>query len=125
MDKWKAQDTYWNSFGMQAYNELTVPESAKQIIDQGGYLLTYQAVSGSLNGPMTVSASLYHRSNSWASIMQRTTEMERIIDRQIPIDGGAVKFRKPVTNFAQPMSDATDPQVRRILLTVEVEFLAE
>lgn len=118
MDKWKAQDVYWNSFGLLAYNELTVPEDANMPF------ITYQAVNGSLDGQMTVSASLYYKSNSWTAIMQKSSEMERFIDREIPIDGGAVKFRKPIANYAQPMSDANDLQVRRILLTVEIEFLS-
>ena len=87
--------------------------------------MTYQAVVGSLDGPMTVSGNLYKKSNSWAPIMQKVSEMEKIIDRVIPVDGGAVKFRKPLANFAQPMSEPNDPQVRRILLTVEIEFLTE
>lgn len=124
MDKWKVQDVYWNSFGLSGFNELTVPdEEAKAILSAGGMFITYQAVSGSINGPTTASASLYHRSNSWTKIMQKSSEMERFIDREFAIDGGAVKFRKPVSNYAQPMSDPNDPQVRRIVLTVEVEFL--
>lgn len=118
MDKWQAQDTYWNSFGLPAYNELTVREDAVMPY------ITYQAVTGSLTGVMTVSGNLYYRGNSWAPIMQKATAMEPLIDREIKIDGGYVKFRKPVANFAQPMSDANDKQVRRILLTVEVEFLS-
>lgn len=125
MDKWQAQDIYWNSFGLSGFNELTVPEEAKAILDAGEMYIAYQAVIGSLNGQSTVSASLYHKSNSWTKIMQKSSEMERFIDREIPIDGGAVKFRKPVSNYAQPMSDPNDPQMRRIVLSVEVEFLSE
>lgn len=126
LDKWQAQDTFWNSFGLSAWNELNVPEDeARAILLSGGMYITYQATTGSLNGQMQVAGSIWHRSNSWAKIMQKADEMGLTVDRQIPIKGGHVKFRKPVVNFAQPMSDPMDSQVRRILLTVEIEFLAE
>lgn len=118
MNKWNSQYAYWSSFGIPAYNEQTVPEDAVMPY------LTYQSVIGSLNGRMTVSGSLYYRGTSWAPIMQKVMEMEPFIDRQIPIDGGAVLIRKPVANFAQPMDVPGDSRVRRILLTVEVEFLS-
>lgn len=125
MNKWNVQQTYWSGFGMMAYNEQTVPKEATDILNSGGMYLTYQPVNGSLNGPMLASASIYHRSTSWTPIMQKTMEIEPLIDRQIKIDGGAIKIRKPESNFAQPLSDPSDNQIRRMVLTVEIEFLAE
>lgn len=119
MNKWEVQQAYWSSFGLVAYNEETVPENA--VLPY----ITYQPASGSLNGQVTVSGSLWYRGTSWAPIMQKTTEMEPMIDRQLKVDGGYVKFRKPVSNFAQPMSDPNDDRIRRMVLSVEVEFLTE
>ena len=119
MDKFKAQDTYWNSLGLPAYNELTVPDDAPV------RKLTYQMVTGSLDGLLTASASVWDRSPSWSWIMQYVSSIEKLIDRQIAIDGGAMKVRKPIANFAQPMTDPADNMIRRIVLTVEIEFLAE
>ena len=118
MDKWQALDTYWNSFGVPAYNELTVPEDAQMPY------ITYEAAIGSLNGPMTLSASLYWKGNSWAWGMKRVTDMQKVMDRQIKIDGGYVMFRVPVASSAQPTTDAFDEQVRRIIMPIEVEFLS-
>lgn len=128
MDKWQAIDTYWNGFGLPAFNELTVPENIPD--GKGGTVslkdipfITYQAAIGSLNGPMVLSGSLYWRSNSWAWGMQKATAMQKVMDREIKVDGGYVKFRVPVANSAQPATDAFDPQVRRMIFSVEVEFL--
>ena len=126
MNKYQAQHNYWSGFGIPAYNELTVPENIPD--GKGGMVpleppyLTYQAVEGSLDGPVTASAALYYRSTSWSAITNKVTEMAPQINKQIKIDGGYLKIRKPAANFAQQASDP-DPAIRRINLMVEVEFL--
>lgn len=119
MDKWQAQQEYWSGFGLDAYNELTVPSDAVMPY------ITYSPVNGSLNGTTISVANLWYKGRSWAYICQKTAEIEAMADRQIRIDGGAVKFRKPTSNYAQPMSEPTDENVRRMRLQVEVEFLSE
>ena len=118
MNKYEAQHSYWSKFGLTAYNELTIPESQR-----GNYpYLTYQTVNGSLDGRMTASASVYYRSTSWKEITDKITEMTPKINDEVKVDGGRMLVRKPAQNFAQQMSDP-DPAVRRMVLTVEVEFL--
>ena len=118
LNKWTAQKVYWSSFGMPAYQELTVPDDAKMPY------ITYQTANGQLGGVVNVSASVYYKGTSWAAIMQEVSQMEKVIDRSVLIDGGIMKVRKPLSNFAQPMSEAGDTKIRRILLTVEIEFLS-
>lgn len=118
LNKWTAQKVYWSSFGMPAYQELTVPDDAKMPY------ITYQTANGQLGGVVNVSASVYYKGTSWAAIMQEVSQMEKFIDRQVLIEGGIMKVRKPLSNFAQPMSEAGDTKIRRILLTVEIEFLS-
>lgn len=117
MDKWQAIDAYWNGFGLPAYNELTVPEDAPD------RYITYQSAIGSLDGPMQLSGNIYARGNSWTWIMQKATEMQAGMNRQIKVEGGYVKFRVPQGYSAQPQTEANDKQVRRVILQVEVEFL--
>lgn len=117
MDKFSAQQLYWESFGLDAYNELTVPDEAPI------RKITYQNVTGSLDGLLTASASIWDKSPSWSWIFQKVSQMEKLIDREIPIDGGVMKVRKPIVNFAQPMTDPVDAMIRRVVLTVEIEFL--
>lgn len=118
MDKYQAQQTYWAGFGLKAYNELTVPEEER---DKYPYL-TYQLVEGTIDGPVTASASLYYKGTSWAPVLQKAEAMSPEINKQIKITGGYMKVRRPAAHFAQQASDP-DPMVRRILLTVEIEFL--
>lgn len=118
LNKWSAQKVYWSSFGFPAYQELTVPDDAKMPY------LTYQAVNGQMGGTMNASANLYYKGTSWAKIMEEVEQMEKFIDRQVFIDGGIMKVRKPLSHFAQPVSESADTKVRRMLLTVEIEFLS-
>lgn len=121
-DKWQAQQTFWSSFGIPAYDENTVPAGATMPY------LTYEAVGGNFEQLATVSASLWYRSNSWQAISQKADEIaQAIATAQAPaikISNGYMKVRLPdSTPFAQRMDDPSDRQIRRILMTVEVEFL--
>lgn len=119
MDKFQAQQSFWSSFGLTAYDENTVPDDAEYPY------LTYQAVVGSLEGEMTVSANLWYRSHSWEEISKKALQIEKSINQVKRIDGGYIKVRKPDSNFAQRLREESDELVRRILLTVNIEFLSE
>lgn len=117
MDKWQAQQAYWSSFGLTAYDETTVPTDAVEPY------ITYEAVSGSLDGQMSVSASLWYRGNRWDQISQKAEQIQRQGNKEIKIDGGYMKVRVPASNFAQRMDEPNDKTVRRMLLSVEIEFI--
>lgn len=123
-DKWQAQQEFWSSFGLTAYDELTVPDDAVMPY------LTYEAVSGNLWAKTQVSASIYYRSNSWAEISRKADYIAQRISADerpaIRIDNGFMKIRLPNgMPFAQRMDEPNDKQVRRIILTVDIEFLTE
>ncbi len=122
MDKWQAQQQFWEGFGLTAYDERTVPDGAKMPY------ITYEAVGGDLGAQTTISASLWYRSNSWAEISKKADQIARQIalaDKPATkIDNGFMKVRLPDgMPFAQRMDEPNDKQVRRIVLTVEIEFL--
>jgi len=117
VDKWQAQQTYWSSFGLPAYDENTVPDDATMPY------ITYEALSGSLDGQMTVSASLWYRGNRWDQISQKAEQIQRQGNRQIKIDGGYMKARVPASSFANRMDEPSDKTVRRMQMSIEIEFL--
>lgn len=122
MDKWQAQQAFWEGFGLTAYDERTVPDGATMPY------ITYEAVGGDLGAQTTISASLWYRSNSWAEISQKADQIAQQIalaeKPAIKIDNGFMKVRLPDgMPFAQRMDEPNDRQVRRIVLTVEIEFL--
>jgi hypothetical protein len=121
-NKWQAQQTFWSSFGIPAYDENTVPDGATMPY------ITYEAVSGNLGAQTTISASLWYRSNSWAEISQKAEEIARKIYEDprpaLQIDEGYIMVRLPNgTMHSNRMDEPNDKQVRRIRFVVEVEFL--
>lgn len=120
MDKWQAQNKFWNGFGIPAYDQTTVGDNAEMPY------ITYNAVSSSLDAPVQVTASVWYYSKSWAEISQKVDEMAAIIDSMdssIPIEGGRLKIRLPKDMaFAQRMGEE-DAFIRRMVINVEMEFL--
>lgn len=121
MNKWQAQDDFWNSFGIPAYDESTVIYGLQMPY------LTYEAVSSSLGNVNTVTASLWYRSKSWKDIDAKADEIARSIFEMPPavkLDDGWYKIRIPENlAFAQRLSEDADEDVRRIVINVEIEFL--
>lgn len=117
MDKWQAITSFWSGFGLPAYDENTIPESAKMPY------ITYESQTDSIGSQLLLTGSLFYRSTSWAEISQKADEIGKYIESMscIKIDNGAVFIAKGEP-FAQRMSDE-DSNVRRILINIQVEFL--
>lgn len=129
MDKWEAQQQYWSSFGLRAFNEQTVPDFVPDgdgnSVELVPPYITYQPVTGALNGQINASGRVWYKGNSWTPIFAKINEMERFGNQEIPIDGGVMKVRIPVRGFAQPLGDPNDAQLRTMAVNVEIEFLCE
>ena len=117
MDKLQAYNLFWNSFGIPAYDESTVPDDAKPPY------ITYNVASDSFNNGLFLTASIWYRSTSWADITRMEKTIAEYIGRggvNVPFDNGAFWITKG-SPWAQRMSDPDD-QIRRIVLQVNVEF---
>ena len=117
MDKWQALNTFWNRFDLVAYDENTVPDGAALPY------ITYMASTGEIDEPIYLTASIWYRSNSWTEVSQKADEISNYIGGGAgeSYDGGRLWITKSVP-FAQRMSEASDYQVRRILLQITAEF---
>ena len=96
MNNFQALQSFWESFGVDAYDEQTVFTAGQRPAYPH---ITYESFSGTWEARRTMSANLWNRSTSW--------------------------FRIPeYTPFAQVIaSGSEDDLVKRILLSIEVEFL--
>ena len=111
---------FWNSFGMMAYEENSVPDEA-----QFPYI-TYQLVTDSFDREIPLTASIWYRSESWAGINAKTEEISKKISRGgkiIPCDGGAIWLKRGQP-FAQNMRDESDDLIKRKYLNITAEFMA-
>lgn len=117
MDKWQALNAFWSRFGLVAYDENTVPDGAALPY------ITYTASVGQIDESIYLTASIWYRSNSWTEVSQKADEISDYIGGGAgeTYVGGRLWVTKSVP-FAQRMSEASDNQVRRILLQVNAEF---
>ena len=119
MTKAAAIYQFWNSFGLTAYEENTVPD------DASFPYITYQLVTDSFGLEIQITASLWYRSESWTGINAKTEEISQKISRGgkiIPCDGGAIWLKRGQP-FAQSMGDESDDLIKRKYLNITAEFM--
>lgn len=121
MDKFQALQSFWESFGLPAYDENTVPtgDSAPTLP-----YITYDAVTSNFGSTVALSGSLWYYGTSWSQITTKMLEIQSEIGRggkMIQMDDGALWIRQG-NPFAQRMADSND-MIRRIYMNIEVEFL--
>lgn len=121
MDKWQAQTSFWNSFGVPAYEEHNVPEGASFP------RITYEAATSVFDSLVSITASIWTRSTSWAKADALADSIERYIKQMgcPAIDGGRYRVYIGNTTFAQKMDDPNDDQIKRIVLNVTFEFMTK
>ena len=119
MTKAAAIYQFWNSFGLTAYEENTVPDDATFPY------ITYQLVTDSFDREIPITASLWYRSESWTAINAKTEEISQKISRGgefVPCDGGAIWLKRGQP-FAHNMGDETDDLIKRKYLNITAEFI--
>ena len=119
MTKAAAIYQFWNSFGLTAYEENTVPG------DAAFPYITYQLVTDSFYREIPLTASLWYRGESWTDINAKTEEISQKISRGgkiIPCDGGAIWLKRGQP-FAQNMGDESDNLIKRKYLNITAEFI--
>ena len=119
MTKAAAIYQFWNSFGLKAYEENSVPDEA------AFPYITYQFVTDSFDREIPLTASIWYRSESWTGINAKTEEISQKISRGgkvIPCDGGAIWLKRGQP-FAQSMGDESDNLIKRKYLNITAEFM--
>ena len=69
MNKEQALDTFWNSFGIPAYDSQTVPPDA--VLPY----ITYQVTTDSFDNQVSLTNSIWYRSTSWKEISDKASEV--------------------------------------------------
>lgn len=119
MTKAAAIYQFWNSFGLTAYEENSVPDEAKFPY------ITYQLVTDSFYREIPLTASIWYRSESWTAINAKTEEISHKISRGgkiIACDGCAIWLKRGQP-FAQNMGDESDDLIKRKYLNITAEFI--
>ena len=109
----------WNSFGLTAYEENTVPHYA------AFPYITYQLVTDSFDREIPITASLWYRGESWTAINAKTEVISQTISRGgkiVPCDGGAIWLKRGQP-FAQSMGDESDDLIKRKYLNITAALI--
>ncbi len=122
MDKWQAQYNFWSQFGIPAYEENSVPDYR----DLTFPYIAYEAASGSFEDTVSITASIWDNTKSFARIDPIADQIERFIRKMgcPEIDGGRYRvWTNP--EFAQNMGDPDNDLLKRKVLNVNFEFMTE
>lgn len=119
-DKWQGLDTFWNSFGIPAYDENSVPEDAELPY------ITYEASIGSFEDVVPLTASVWYYGTSWVDVSNKVDEISRRLNGwyiQRLSDTQYIYFKKNQAGlFAQRVADP-NVLIKRIRLSISAEFL--
>lgn len=120
MDKEQALDSFWNSFGIPAYDETSVPQDAVEPY------ITYSVATGSLGDFVGLTATIWYRGTSWARATQKKNQIAEAIGyggKMIKLDNGYLYLTRGST-FAQRLTGQED-STRAYYLQLNAEFLTE
>lgn len=120
MTKEGALYNFFNSFGIAAYEENTVP-SEKEI--QWPYL-TYQVVTDDLDGNgVLMTIQLFYRSDSWLLINAKADEISKTISngKRLICDDGYIMIYKS-NPFAQNRP-AEEKNIRAKVINITAEYI--
>lgn len=122
MTKAAALSQFWSSFGLNAYEENSVPSGDGR---PNFPYITYQLATDSFGSEVSLSASLWYRATSLVNINAKTEEISKRIGRDgvyLPCDGGAIWIKRENT-FATTMSDDSDDMIKKKYINITAEFL--
>lgn len=122
MTKEQALTKFWESFGLTAYDENSVPSGENKPTYP---YITYNVVTGSFGSDLALTASLWYKSSSWEAITTKADEISRAIGLGgviLTYDDGAIWIKRG-DSFAQRMNDPND-SIRRIYLNIIAEYIS-
>lgn len=125
MNKEQAINAFWNSFGIPAFDENTVPEKIIVdgiLVDLKPPYITYNVVVDTINNVVYGSATIWDKSRSWEFVTNKAHEIaDGLNGHFLKYDNGAIllyngspKYRRIATG---------DDNTRGIAINIGYEFL--
>ena len=123
MNKSQALYNFWSSFGLEAYDQFTVPTGSG--LPDFPYI-TYEVSEDEIDYPVLLTASLWYSGTSWEAVEAKAQQNAERIKRMnaIKLDNGYMTITS-ASPFARRMDDPNDGGIRRIVLNVTVEYFTE
>lgn len=124
MTKEQAIQSFFESLGLPAYEENSIP-SQEDLRPEFPYI-TYSLVTDSFDTNVLLNFSMWYRDTSWADAnAQKKIASEKITRGGVCVnfDGGAIWIRRG-SPFAQEMGDMSDNLIKRIYFNLTAEFIS-
>lgn len=122
MNKVQALQAFWSSFGLAAFDEQSAYDERTELPEN---YITYEPVLSNLTGEtVSMTASLWYHTTSWAAITQKADAIAAAIGyggKVLRIDGGYIWIMQG-TPFAQPMAAERD-DYRRMILNIQAAYM--
>lgn len=120
MTKWQAQYNFWSKFGVPAYEQNSVPDTGSLSYPY----ITYQGISNNFNDSSPVNASIWTRDTSWKEAMTITDRIQEELGYggSVVFYDGGLFWVQMSNNFAQTMGDPNDDMIKRVVITVNIQF---
>lgn len=117
MNKAQTINSFWNSFGIPAYDMYTVPTDAQMPY------ITYEYVEDNFDNNVFLGGSIWYKSTSWQGVSGKAAEIAEDIGsgKILKTDEGYIYITRGMP-FIQRLSD-TDDSVRRIYINLQVEYM--
>lgn len=118
MTKAAALQNFFESFGLQAFEENSVPSG------EAYPYITYNLSTGSFDEEIPLSASLWYRDSSWVNANAKSEEISAAIGmggKMLHCDGGAIWIKRG-SPFSQSMGDPEDDLIKRKYINITAEF---
>lgn len=123
MTKAAALHNFWSQFGLDAYEENSVPTGS-----YGPTLpyITYSQSSGGFGDAVPLSGSLWYRDTAWTECNAKAEQISKAISLggvMLPYDGGAMWITRG-SPFASSMGDSSDNTIKRKIINITAEFMS-
>lgn len=119
MNKSQALNHFWNSFGIPAFDENSVPDNTPFPY------ITYSENLDSLGNVLSLNASVWDMSTSWQYVTDKQEEIAKKLGEHgsyiVKLDNGYLYLSKG-TPWAQRLADVGS-NVKRVYLNILGEFL--
>lgn len=110
---------FWNSFGLPAYEENTIPKDA--VLPY----ITYEVITDSLSEYTTaLTANIFYRSNSWKEINEKAEAISQVLSlgvRLVCNTGYIFLYRG--SPFSQNRTDSSDKAIKCKLININADFI--
>lgn len=120
MTKAAALHSFFESFGIAAYSNTSVPQEATYPY------LTYTPIFDEFGYPVSLTVNLWYQTTSEKLLNDKAEEIGNYIDggRYVKYDGGAILFTKG-SPFSQSILNETDESIKRRYMNITAEYLSK